>query len=429
MINRAVRVFLLSLLFIAPAFADPGRIPNAQGNFYFSIEGGFQKGDGSSVAAHGNILVQDDFNPDAAAAAGVFTQPEFARSIRVNESPGADQENDEESVGGPVSIYALSTTDNSNAETDVAADTLGFLEAFANVFANSSNEFATADAVGGPSIKAEHSEYVGITLGYGFARPLYGVFDRVEAYGTISTTAEEKRTVDGAAAAISVDGTSAFAAVVIIPDGFEPTEQDFGAITTKVNQSVDYGELGLRFKADRWNYGSILLTVGLEGFYVHYGQNTSMNAEIGGAVGDFIGADFWRNADVEGDLLGPMLSLEGQMPIEGTALSLVGRGFGGFYHLNADGQFADNFGLSAVSDDLSEWGYRVGIEAGFRVDLSRNAFFSVTGVIDHFSDVPTAVLPTTNELIPAHVDTGELTNYKLGGRLTFVLSEEKESLK
>ena len=54
---------------------------------------------------------------------------------------------------------------------------------------------------------------------------------------------------------------------------------------------------------------------------------------------------------------------------------------------------------------------------------------AVTGVIDHFSDVPTAVLPTTNELIPAHVDTGELTNYKLGGRLTFVLSEEKESLK
>jgi hypothetical protein len=424
---RFAAILLASSCLVTPALAEPGRIPNSKGNFYFSIEGGAQKKDGSSVAAYGNISATDDYNPDSAAAAGVLARPEFSRSIRVNESPSADQINDEESLGGSVSINASSTTDNSHARTSVAADAIGFLDAFADVWSDSSNEDATAEAFGGPFIQAENGGYVGLTLGYGFKQPFYGIFDRIELYGTVSS-AEENDRFDGAAAAISVDGTSAFATAVITPDGFTPTQQDFGAIATNVDQTVKHGEIGLRLKADRWNYNSLLLTAGLESFYVAYRQDTSMHATVGGAVGNWIGSDFRRNADVDGNSVGVMPSLEGQLPIEGTALSLVGRTFAGFYYLNADGAFTDNFGVRDIHDNLSKWGYRVGVEGGVRFDITQSTFFSVTGTIDHFSDMPTATLPRNINQVSS-VDSDSMTNYKVGGRLTFVVGDQPAPLK
>jgi hypothetical protein len=423
---KLTAILLASSCFVTVASAEPGRIPNSKGNFYFSIEGGAQKSDGPAVAAHGNISATDDYNPDSAAAAGVLAQPGFTRSIRVNESPGANQLNFEEQPLGGTTL-GNSTTDNSHARTSVAADAIGFLDAFADVWSDSSNDDATAEAFGGPLIGAENSGYAGLTLGYGFKRPFYGIFDRIELYGTVSS-AEENNRFDGAAAAISVDGTSAFAAVVITPDGFTPTHQDFGAITTNVNQTVKNGEIGLRLKADRWNYNSLLLTAGLESFYVAYRQDTSMHATVGGAVGDWIGSDFRRNADVDGNILGVMPSLEGQLLIEGTALSLVGRTFAGFYHLNADGAFTDNFGVRDINDDLSKWGYRVGVEGGVRYDISQSTFFSLTGTIDHFSDVPTAMLPRDINQVSS-VDSDSMTNYKVGGRLTFVAGDQLAPLK
>ncbi len=425
MIYRLSGIALASLFFITQASAEIGRVPNVRGKTYISIEGGLQHSNGPSVAAHGDLSVTNDYNPDSAAAAAVFARPEFARAIRVNESPGANQINVETSSGGSVSISAASVTDHSHAETEVSADTLGFLQAFVDVFSDSSSDRATANAAGGPSIETDNSAYGGLTLGYGFINPVFNYFDRIEVYGTISRSDENKR-VDGAAGAISVDGTSAFAATVIIPNGFTPTQQNIGPVTTTVAHSLDLTELGARLKSDRLNYDSAMLVNGLEGFYVAYDQDTSMRASIDGDIGNTdvggIGSDFWRDTNIDADMFGMLVSLEAQKPITDTSVSLVGRVFGGLYHLNADGDFSDNFGVQNTSDDISKWGYRIGAEAGIRVDLSERLFLSLTGSVDHFSDVATAVLPqyATDPIEEAHIGTDELTNYKIGARLTFL---------
>ena len=90
---------------------------------------------------------------------------------------------------------------------------------------------------------------------------------------------------------------------------------------------------------------------------------------------------FWRDANIDADMFGMLVSLEAQKPITDTSVSLVGRVFGGLYHLNADGDFSDNFGVQNTSDDISKWGYRIGAEAGIRADLSERLFLS----LDRFS--------------------------------------------
>jgi hypothetical protein len=69
-------------------------------------------------------------------------------------------------------------------------------------------------------------------------------------------------------------------------------------------------------------------------------------------------------------------------------------------------------------DDDSETGYRFGAETGVRLQLAPWARLSITGSVDHFTDVPTAVLPSFEDDRAAHVDFDDLTDWRVGVRLT-----------
>ncbi len=424
----------VSTMLVSPAHAEMGRGPGP-GRAYISVEGGFQHNDGPAVASHGDIGTVDGFNPTTAGEAGVLSRPDGNFTAAATQVDADGQIVRADNLGGAPSTTAISaTTDTLGGPPSVTANLLGqndltaFVDAFVDIVSAPDGKEAFANAQGGPSITAKNGAYGALTFGYGFQQPFYG-FDRVEIYGSISRTDEDQH-VNGAAGAVSVDGTSGFAAAVILPQsipaGFIAPGGEvvtFGDVTTSVSQSVDFAEFGGRLKADRWTYNSATLTAGLEGFYALYNQDTDMRASVGGTVGDHIGHSFSRSAEVDSDMFGVLASLEGQMPIGGTPLSLIGRAFGGFYYLTADGDFRDNFGFANVSDDLNQWGYRVGVEAGVRYDFSSTMSLAVTGTIDHFSDVATAELPRFAGEV-AQVGTDDFTNYRVGARLTVKLGEE-----
>jgi hypothetical protein len=85
------------------------------------------------------------------------------------------------------------------------------------------------------------------------------------------------------------------------------------------------------------------------------------------------------------------------------------------------GSFADRFsyknGAKAVKkDDDSETGYRFGAETGVRLELAPWARLSITGNVEHFTDVPAAVLPSFEDHRAAHVDFDDLTDWRVGER-------------
>jgi hypothetical protein len=437
---KTVGFAAISTLLIMPAHAEMGRGPGP-GKAYISIEGGYQQSDGPAVASHGDLGTINGDNPTTASEAGVLSRPDGNTTALATQVDADGQIIRADNTGAPATTTILATTSAPggspsasaflNAQNDVAS----FVDAFVDVFSDPDGKEAFAEAQGGNStIESKHGAYGALTFGYAFERPFYGIFDRVEVYGSISRS-DESQHVDGAAGAVSVDGTSGFAAAAILPTDITPqfVAADgelvtIGAVSTDVKQSVDFAEFGARLKADRWSYNSALLTAGLEGFYAIYNQDTDMRASVGGTVGEHIGSFFSRSADVDSNMVGVLASLEGQLPIGGTPLSLIGRTFGGFYYLNADGDFRDNFGLANVSDDLNSWGYRVGVEGGIRYDFSSRTSLSVTGSIDHFSDVATADLPRFAGEV-ARVDTDDLTNYRVGARLTVTLGDEPAPFK
>src|SRR5262245_12186545 len=64
------------------------------------------------------------------------------------------------------------------------------------------------------------------------------------------------------------------------------------------------------------------------------------------------------------------------------------------------GSFAAGFSYkngakgSEKRDDDSETGYRFGAETGVRLEVAPWARLSITGNVEHFTDVPAAVLPS-----------------------------------
>ena len=76
-------------------------------------------------------------------------------------------------------------------------------------------------------------------------------------------------------------------------------------------------------------------------------------------------------------------------------------------------------------DDDSETGYRFGAETGVRLQLAPWARLSITGSAERFTDVPTAVLPNFEDDRAAHVDFDDLTDWRVGVRLTLGLGEPR----
>lgn len=272
---------------------------------------------------------------------------------------------------------------------------------------------ASASPNGGRFVDAGSGTWFGGAIGYSF-RLGDGVTGAVEAYGS-QIRSDDNTGVQGAAGFRSVNNETAFAAA----------SAPLANLTTMAEQEVRLSEIGVRLKAGNPN-GALPLIVGLEPFYISYEQDTETSSA---GSGNFVvgGLSARRNADVEGRLYGAQAALETQVPLFGQSIFWLARGSGGFYRVEADGDFSSDifvpsfgFGASArVHDKDSDWGYRAGAETGVRIVFNPSLALSLTGGVDYLSDVPTAVLPRSGSDGPAHIEMDDLTTWKFGAQLTF----------
>lgn len=254
--------------------------------------------------------------------------------------------------------------------------------------------------------------YFSATVGYAFTAPFLGVVSRIEAYGG-RTGSDADQSANGALALRSVDNLAAIALAAVPLDAMQ------GDIT----QDLSLTEFGLRLKSDQ-KIGGATVTLGAEPFYIRYEQSTRTS----GVISDLLDASGTRTSDVESDIWGVQLAIEGAAPLGGP-FSVLGRASAGVYNIDTDAEFSSAFRMpfgppfgaydAHVSDSDSRTGYRLGAEAGVRYALSGTAWLSVTGSVDYLSETPTAVLPATAADAPASVAFDDLLDWRAGARLTF----------
>ena len=414
----APALVLATLAASTGAMAEIGAVAGRPGGVYVSVEGSYQAQNGPDVAAFGDVAATPGAG-NGFAATGTFATNGLVVTRGITSVPGSEQDVTAISSGANASINAALSSGTppnvATANAQAAANLEGFTSALVDVLANGAS--ARANAEGGRFISAGSSFAGALTIGYFLPMPLTGTFERVEVYGGY-TRNTERDGVKGAAAGISVDGTTAFA-VAASGNGAA-----FGItpVSVAARQETSFGEIGLRLKSRRMA-APVPLFLSVEGFYARYDQSTAMRADTGGLISSQLAPQLIRrNADTDGDLFGTQLALETSIPVSGTALELIGRAAGGIYHLAAEGRFSDNFGNDThIRDRQSTVGLRFGGEAGVRIALGQATSFTLSGGIDHFTDVPRAVLPRFAGDGPARVGTDDLTTYRATGRLTIML--------
>jgi hypothetical protein len=257
-------------------------------------------------------------------------------------------------------------------------------------------------------MSADDGGYFGATVGYGFVSPLLGVVNRIEAYGS-RTSSDADQSSNGAFGLRSVDNLAAIALAAV------PVED----LKVRATQDLSLTEFGLRLKSDQ-KMGGATVTLGAEPFYIRYDQSTRTS----GALSDLLDASGSRSSDVESDIFGLQLAIEGAAPLGGP-FSILGRASAGLYNIDTDADFSSTFSIpfasyeAGVSDSDSRTGYRLGAEAGLRYAISSAAWLSVTGSVDYLSETPTAVLPASATDGPASLAFDELLDWRAGARLTF----------
>ncbi|MEZ5922757.1 MAG: hypothetical protein R3D57_00050 [Hyphomicrobiaceae bacterium] len=132
-----------------------------------------------------------------------------------------------------------------------------------------------------------------------------------------------------------------------------------------------------------------------------------------------------RSADVDTWAYGALLALEPELPIA-NGVTLVGRGGVGIYGFNADGSFQSSSSAvpdlfaASYSDSESGVGFRGQLGAGLKFWMSQSSILDLFAEADYFSDIGTAGMadnqPTNAN--PSVVDTEDLWEVRLGGRLT-----------
>jgi hypothetical protein len=381
-------IVALSLLAVAgPAHAEIG-VPVKRGGVYLSIEGGYQNGAQTSpVAAQGASQVNDGVPGAVSGAQGNATGSDAFGFF---------------AYGG--AGYAGAGGFGAGAGADALAGAI------------SGSELAIANPNGGSFIEAEDGGYGGATFGYALTSPLLGVVTRIEARGSVGRIEEDQRSF-GALGMRSVDNR-AMATFVTVPIENFPVS---------VDQSVSKTEFALSFKADQ-AAGPSSLTFAAEPFYIAFDQNTRTSGASTLSAQVITEGSASRRSDVEADLYGLQLAVEGAAPIGGP-FSLIARGSAGVYHANAEGSFDSAFGMAnqfgsfavrnSVDADASQVGYRLGGEAGVRVDMGTQGWLSITGAVDYLSETPTAVLPREAGDAPARVAFDDSLDWRLGVRMTF----------
>ncbi len=266
-------------------------------------------------------------------------------------------------------------------------------------------ESARGVSDGGGFASAEDGAFGSLGFGYVLPSPMFGLLDRLEIVGSFARSDDDKESF-GAFGMRSVDNS------LTIAIARAPIE--FLRAATDVRE--ESSEIVLRFKSDTKVSGSSLLTLSFEPFYRRSETEVSTRA-----AGDFFGK-ISRDTDIDSDTFGALLALEGRMPIASN-VSIVGRGYGGLYHTEADGKFSDRIATFLplahhVDDDDGFGGYRVGGEVGLQVEVTPGARVTLFGAADYLSDVATAVLPRFQSDRAAHIDQDDLTVWRTGLRLT-----------
>jgi hypothetical protein len=380
-LDRAGVVVGLSLICTA-AHAEIGN-PVKRGGAYISVEGGYHNNDAPAVSTTQGetTIVKDRPSVLSSAAAGASGSTAAAASAAATPSSAAAAAM---AVGNPqVAAAAASGTGSATAQVIPLFDT---------------SRFMTADDGG----------YGGVTIGYGFVSPVLGVVNRIEAYGS-RTSSDADQSSNGAFGLRSVDNVAAIAMAAV------PAE----SLQVRATQDLSLTEFGLRLKSDQ-SMGGATLTLGAEPFYIRYDQSTRTT----GALSDLFDASGTRSSDVESDMFGIQLAIEGAAPLSGP-FSILGRASAGVYNIDTDAKFSSTFVMpfasyeADLSQSESRTGYRLGAEAGLRYAISSAAWLSVTGSVDYLSETPTAVLPASASDGPAHLAFDDLLDWRAGARLTF----------
>ena len=381
-LDRVGVVVGLSLVCTA-AHAEIGN-PVKRGGVYISVEGGYHSNDAPAVATTQGETTVVNGTPGAGAGAGAGAGGTTLTAASASAAPGAAAAA-AMAVGNPqVSAAAASGTESAQVQLNN-----GLFDV---------SRFMSADDGG----------YFGATVGYGFVSPLLGVVNRIEAYGS-RTSSDADQSSNGAFGLRSVDNLAAIALAAV------PVED----LKVRATQDLSLTEFGLRLKSDQ-KMGGATVTLGAEPFYIRYDQSTRTS----GALSDLLDASGSRSSDVESDIFGLQLAIEGAAPLGGP-FSILGRASAGLYNIDTDADFSSTFSIpfasyeAGVSDSDSRTGYRLGAEAGVRYAISSAAWLSVTGSVDYLSETPTAVLPASATDGPASLAFDELLDWRAGARLTF----------
>lgn len=380
--DRVGAIVGLTLL-CTSAHAEIGN-PVKRGGAYISVEGGYHSNDAPAVATTQGETTVVNGTPGAGAGAGAGAGGTTLTAASASAAPGAAAAA-AMAVGNPqVSAAAASGTESAQVQLNN-----GLFDV---------SRFMSADDGG----------YFGATVGYAFVSPLLGVVNRIEAYGS-RTSSDGDQSSNGAFGLRSVDNLAAIALAAV------PVED----LKVRATQDLSLTEFGLRLKSDQ-KMGGATVTLGAEPFYIRYDQSTRTS----GALSDLLDASGSRSSDVESDIFGLQLAIEGAAPLGGP-FSILGRASAGLYNIDTDADFSSTFSIpfasyeAGVSDSDSRTGYRLGAEAGLRYAISSAAWLSVTGSVDYLSETPTAVLPASATDGPASLAFDELLDWRAGARLTF----------
>ena len=341
---------------------------------------GVQSAEADEDSAVATNTAENTIGPNTAAAVGIaVTEPE---SQVVTATAALDDEG-----LGSVAVY----------DRQMHAPFVGFQSNQGPIVFDPSNE----------TLEADDGAFGGFSFGYVFVGPVLGVIDRFEAYGTHSRNEDDEIKQSQAFTGVSADGQAIVTAI------------NTKGLQIETDETLTQTEFGMRFKSDRLAHGVLPLIVSLEPFYMNYEQ------ESGYGLADVV----MFESTVEADLWGGQLALESEIPLFGEAISWVGRVSGGFYWMDADGDFSNSLTGRTLSLGTDETGYRLGAETGLRLFLGPHAFLTGTGAVDHLSEAPRAVyrggLGPLEEVFrtatadPARVESDELTNYRANLRLTF----------
>jgi hypothetical protein len=248
---------------------------------------------------------------------------------------------------------------------------------------------------GAERLDALNGAFGSLTYGYVFHSRVLWLFDRFEAYGTL-TNNQSAQGLGTSFATASSDGVG-------VVEVYDSAGIEGGNIVT-----LDTQEIGLRLKSDNGTGGTVPLIFSFEPFVRHVSYRASTDAA----------GTYNLSSKLESYMFGAQVALETEVQTGIAALTWVGRLAGGLYGMSADARMRESVGpyVLGSADEAFKIGYRLGLQSGFRLRLNEDASATVTGAVEHLSQSASyAYAPGTPGNVRS-LETGGVTDYqaKLG---------------